>query len=216
MTKAKITVHRAIPLRTITKQRAVRHLIHSAARMILAGEDPFAIHLLIQSADKLLIDLTKKKGLKLTFDWAESAKPEFKRAMLSAYREASNFLKHADKDYDKTLQVGEIVKTNILQLGICIVNYHGLFGEWTDHMKLLFNVAKLVSPYEFAFPHQRGQFDAVLTKFQHMTLGEFLNAEMWDDPIVKLRLPNLASEKAEDLLDTRSLHNTKIIYLQGE
>lgn len=41
------------------KQEAVKHLLHAAIRLLGAREDPFAIHLLIQSADKLLIDLAK-------------------------------------------------------------------------------------------------------------------------------------------------------------
>jgi hypothetical protein len=54
---AKVT--RKLPQRTIGKKAAVRHLIHAAIRMTMANEDAFAIHLLAQSPDKLLIDLSK-------------------------------------------------------------------------------------------------------------------------------------------------------------
>jgi hypothetical protein len=204
------------PKRTITKQQAVRHLIHSAARMIAAAEDPFAIHLLIQSADKLLIDLAKKTGQTLAFNWGEFAKPEYRDALLNVIRETSNYFKHADRDHDATLHVGDIAKTNILQIGICIVNYRGLFGEWTDHMKLLFSAAKFVSPDGFVLPDQREKFDAIFLELKHGTLRGVLHSGMWDDPVIKTVLPNLASERAEDLQDTRSLYSTRISDMQKE
>ena len=108
-----------LPKRTITKQQAIRHLIHAAARMIAAREDPFAIHLLIQSADKLLIDLAKKRGQKL-FDWGQFAKPEYKKAVIEAIRETYNFLKHADKDHADRLHVASIARGNILQLALAL------------------------------------------------------------------------------------------------
>lgn len=64
--------------------------------MLAAAEDPFAIHLLIQSADKLLIDLSKKTGRKLVFTWDEFIKPEYKDALIEGVTETANFFKHAD------------------------------------------------------------------------------------------------------------------------
>jgi hypothetical protein len=209
MAKPKVKLPRHPPRRTLTKQRAVRHLIHAAGRMAAAGEDPFAIQLLIQSADKLLIDLAKKAGRKLPFTWNELIKPEYKDAVIETIRETSNFFKHADKDPDAELHVGEIALANILQIGLCIVNYHALFGEWTDHMKLLFNFAKVVWPDGFVMPDQRAQFDAMLPKIKNMTLAEFLRG-WWDDPFLKRALPNLDSERAEDLQDTQPLYGTHI------
>jgi hypothetical protein len=217
MARAKIKLPgRLPPKRTITKQQAVRHLIHSAGRMIAAREDPFAIHLLIQSADKLLIDLAKKTGPKLSFNWDEFVKPEYKDFVLGAIRETSNFLKHADRDHDSSLHVGDIAKTNILQIGICIVNYRGLFSEWTDHMRLMFNVAKLVSPSGFVLPDQREQFNAALQNIQNMTLAEYFEPNIWDDPRFRIVLPHLASEKAEDLQDTQPLYSTRISDMQKD
>jgi hypothetical protein len=162
------------PKRTMTKQEAVRHLIHCAARMLAAREDPFAIHLLIQSADKLLIDLAKRTGRKLVFTWDEFVKPEYKKMMIDSIRETSNFFKHADRDQDANLYVGGIAKTNFLQLGLCIANYRALFGGWTDHMQLLFSIVKFVAPDGFVPQDQRLEFDAYATK-QDMTLVELLD-----------------------------------------
>ncbi|MGB8631317.1 MAG: hypothetical protein WCD69_18350, partial [Xanthobacteraceae bacterium] len=146
MAKTKVKLSRSAPKRTITKQQAVRHLIHSAVRMICAGEDPFAIQLLVQSADKLLIDLAKKTKRKLPFAWGEFVKPQYENAVIATIRETSNFFKHADKDHDAALHVVDIALMNILQLSICVVNYAALFGEWTDHMKLAFFIGKVIIP----------------------------------------------------------------------
>ena len=101
----------------------------------------------------------------------------------------------------------EIAAANILQIGICIVNYHGLFGDWTDHMKLLFNVAKLVHRDSFVHVDQRLLFDASLSKIQSMTLAQYLSGWWDNDPLLKLVLPNLAAEQAEDLQDTTPLYD---------
>ena len=50
------------PRRTLDKREALRHLIHTAIRLIAEMGDPFAVHLLVHSADKILIDLAKQKA----------------------------------------------------------------------------------------------------------------------------------------------------------
>ena len=50
------------PRRYIDKKEGVRHVLHAAIRSVLNEEDPFAIHLLCQSAEKVLIDLLKNQG----------------------------------------------------------------------------------------------------------------------------------------------------------
>lgn len=57
------------PRRWLGKQEAIRHLTHSAIRLILKQEDPFAIYLIVHSADKLLIDVANKRGEQLNVDW---------------------------------------------------------------------------------------------------------------------------------------------------
>jgi hypothetical protein len=50
-------------------------------------------------------------------------KPDYKDALLKVYRETFNFLKHADRDHDQSLHVGDIALANVLQSGICIYNF---------------------------------------------------------------------------------------------
>ena len=210
MAKSKVVLPRRPPKRTLTKQQAVRHLIHAAARMLAAREDPFAIHLLIQSADKLLIDLSKKTGRKLAFEWGELIKPEYRDAVINGIRETSNFFKHADKDHESTLHVGDLVRTNLLQIAICAANYNAIFGKWTDHMKAIFSVAKVVFPNGLVPPDQRSTFETALSKIEGMTLAEYMNG-WWDDSIVRAVFPSIETEKAEDLQDTRPLYDTRIL-----
>ena len=96
MTKNQHTISRLPPERTLDKQEAVRHLIHAATRMLAAKEDPFAIHVLIQSADKLLIDLSRKLGRPVPFNWEQFIKPQYRKTFLEIHRETFNFFKHAD------------------------------------------------------------------------------------------------------------------------
>ena len=53
--KAKLPDDRT-PRRHLDKHEAIRHLIHSAIRLVMQAEDPFAVHLLVHSADKMLIE----------------------------------------------------------------------------------------------------------------------------------------------------------------
>jgi hypothetical protein len=209
MAKHKIKLSRQPPKRTLTKRNAVRHLIHSAVRLICAEEDPFAVHLLVQSADKLLIDLAKKTKRKLPFKWGEFVKPEYEAAIIATIRETSNFFKHADKDHDKALPVVDIAQMNILQLGICVVNFGALFGEWTDHMRLGLFIARVFHPDGFVRPNERERFDAMFTRVRNMTFAEFLSG-WWSEPLLKLTLPNLNREKAEDLQDNQPLFGTRL------
>lgn len=210
MTKAPTEIagiKRKQPRRRITKQQALRHLIHSAVRMIAAGEDPFAIHLIVQSADKILIDLSKKLGKPLTLEWTESVKEEFRKPLMIVFRETYNFLKHADTDHGETLHVGSIAETNILQLAVACANYHSLFGEWTDHMKLLFNFAKLVSPEGFVMEADRPTFEAVFPKLADMPFQEFFNLDLWTDPMTAIQFPKLGAERREDLQDNEAFYS---------
>jgi hypothetical protein len=192
----------------MTKQQALRHLIHSAVRMIAAREDPFAVHLIVQSADKLLIDLSKKHGKPLALEWTENIKEEYRSPLMIVFRETYNFLKHADTDHDDTLHVGAIAENNLLQLAVACANYHSLYGEWTDHMKLLFNFAKLVAPEAFVMQADRPTFDAVVPKLAGMQLQEFFNSDLWTDAMVAPAFPNLATERYEDLRDNKEFFAT--------
>jgi hypothetical protein len=191
---------RESPRRWLTKQQAVRHLIHAAVRLIVAGEDPLATHLVIQSADKLLVDLAPHTVAgKLPIDFTEIMEPEYKDALLRVYRETFNFLKHADRDHDQSLHVGDIALSNVLQLGICIYNFSGLSNEFTDHMRLGSIFARLAFPDGFVGKDQRAFHDQAVGSLGSFTLRQFLAAQR--SGAVTHLFPNLEAEREEDLQD---------------
>jgi hypothetical protein len=102
------------PKRYITKIEGVRHVLHSAIRCQLGGENPFAIHILAQSVERVLVDILKAENIPDPF--YSLIKPERKAEFFAAYREPVNFLKHADKDHDGLLPVYDIVRASDLAL----------------------------------------------------------------------------------------------------
>ena len=210
MAKAVLPIERGPPKRTITKKEALRHLVHAAIRMIAAQEDPFATHQIVQSADKLLFDLSEKLGKALALRWDEFVRPEYKTALLQIHRETFNFLKHADKDYDQELFVGEIAHSNVLQLGVCISNYHAIYGEWTEHMQVFFRLVSILSPNAFTGPVHDELRDNLMPKIGNMTLAQFFNSDLWSDDYARATGMKLNAERAQDLLDMREFHDSKI------
>lgn len=122
--------------RALDKREALRHLIHTAIRLIAEMEDPFAVHLLVHSADKILIDLAKQNGHNLRVDWEIYIKPEYQKEFFKRYRRTYNYFKHADRDFATCLPVHDIGMTNAINLFVTVENYVDMFGERTDHMVL--------------------------------------------------------------------------------
>jgi hypothetical protein len=117
------------PQRTLDKHEALRHLIHTAIRLIARMEDPFAVHLLVHSADKILIDLARQNGQELLVDWELYIKDEYHGEFFKRYRETYNYFKHAKRDLAADLPVRDIAMTNVMDLFITVVNYVHIFGE---------------------------------------------------------------------------------------
>lgn len=110
------------PRRTLDKQEALRHLVHSAIRLMVRMEDPFAVHLLVHSADKVLIDLAKQNGHELRVDWELYIKDEYHSEFFKRYRETYNYFKHADQDFATELPVRDIAMINVMNLFVTVVN----------------------------------------------------------------------------------------------
>jgi hypothetical protein len=120
----------------LNKQEAIRRLIHAAIRMLAAEEDPFAVHLLIQSADKTLIDVAKKLGKELRVDWELFIKDEHHKEFFSLHRAISNYMKHGDKDANDEIEIEDIQTRNLLDLYALIANYGATYDTKTRHMHL--------------------------------------------------------------------------------
>ena len=192
------------PRRTLGKREALRHLIHTAIRLIARMEDPFAVHLLVHSADKILIDLANQNGHELRVDWQLYIKDEYHDAFFKRYRETYNYFKHADRDFATDLSVRNIAMTNVMNLFITVVNYRHMFGECTHHMAL-FQIFIFALMPEIIVPTDIRGVELLkgLRDMQSMTPADFFQTfEEHPDA-----LPNFYPEVAKDVEDLTDFYH---------
>ena len=190
------------PRRTLDKRAALRHLIHTAIRLIARMEDPFAVHLLVHSADKILIDLAKQKGHELRIDWELYIKDEYHGEFFKRHRETYNYFKHADRDFATDLPVRDIAMTNAMNLFITVVNYGHMFGGViTDHMRLFLTFTVALMPQIIVPTDIRGvELLRGARDMQGMTPSEFF--EMFEGhPEALSKFYQEAAKDVEDLID---------------
>lgn len=193
------------------KKEAARHLLHSAIRMVMNQEDAFAIHLCIHSADKIIIDVSKKAGIELALNWEKYLRPERKKEAFSVIRETYNFLKHADNDWNSVLGVRDIVRSNTLALFACVLNYSAVFKEMTNHMQLMLLFTTLAHPTLVNRDAYPPDFEEKFEGIEHMTPIEFFEG------IQELQsvYPNLRAEKRADLADNENFYQTSFRDIQS-
>jgi hypothetical protein len=188
------------PRRTLNKQEAIRHLIHTAIRLTAKMEDPFAVHLLAHSADKMLIDLAKKRGRELRVDWEDHIKPEYHREFFERHRAAYNYFKHAARDFADDLPVHDIMRLNLMMLFIGVANYAELFKEITNHMTLLIVFAAALWPQLIRPNVEEGaQFLNGIRSFKNMTPREFFDT-FYENIGILPKYPAEASKDIEDII----------------
>jgi hypothetical protein len=212
----KTTTEPAPQKRTLNKQEAIRHLIHGAVRLMMIGGDPFVIHMLAQSADKLLVDVAKKTGKAHAVDVTEFVKPEKKKLFLEKYREIYNYFKHADLDFDKELSVKDIVRANIVVLFAVVQNYRAQYDVFTDHMFLLNMFVQAAMPGIFTTPTDEAraaEYAKLLGRISTVTPREFF-ATVYGN--TALYAPKFKEEDAEDRKDITDYYNTKFAELHKQ
>jgi hypothetical protein len=199
------------PRRMLDKREALRHLIHAAIRLIARMEDPFAVHLLVHSADKILIDLAKQKGHELRIDWELYIKDEYHDEFFKRHRETYNYFKHADLDFAADLPVRDIAMTNAMSLFITVVNYEHMFGERTHHMALFLTFATTLMPKIIVPTDIRGvELLKGVRNMQGMTPAEFFRTfEVHPE-----MLPNFYQEAAKDVEDLTDFYHLTFSELQ--
>jgi hypothetical protein len=192
------------PRRTLDKHEALRHLIHTAIRLIAGMEDPFAVHLLVHSADKILIDLAKQNGHELRVDWELHIKDEYHDDFFKRHRETYNYFKHADRDFATDLPVRDIAMTNVMNLFITVVNYEHMFGERTHHMALFESFIFTLMP-EIIIPTDIRGVELLkgARDMQSMTPADFFRT-LEEHPEA---LPNFYPEAAEDVEDLTDFYH---------
>jgi hypothetical protein len=111
-------------------------------------------------------------------------------------------------DNDQELYVGEIAHSNFLQLGVCIANYHAMFGVWTEHMQLFFKLLTILAPGAFSGPSMEAQMSQLIPKIEKMTIGKFFTTNLWSDEFAAITGSKLHVERAEDLQDTNAYYDS--------
>jgi hypothetical protein len=199
---------------SIDKQQGLRHVIHAAIRMSLDCEDMFAINMLGQAADKVLLDLLNHQKIEDPMQFEAHIVPERRNEFFRLYREASNFLKHANQDPTGMLTVYDLVEANEILLFANIVRYRRLFSPMTTHMQTYFACITLLHPGLIKWQDMGtigDEFRQGRRSFEHMTRKEVIGA------IKKLCFDNPAflNERAADLEQVRQSNQIRLSGLPG-
>jgi hypothetical protein len=203
---------RAPPRRHIDKQEAIRHLLHSAIRLVTKQEDPFAINLIVHSADKMILDVAKSRGEYPRMDRELYIKDEYHKDFFKRHRETCNYLKHAREDANAELPIHDIMMLNVMALFIAIANYAALFKEHTEHM-MLFNIFVMdLSPAIIGqqFP-QRDELLKSIAMSQTMTPRNFFESFEENSHM----LPRYYREVSKDLEDITDFYNLSFSELRA-
>lgn len=184
------------PSRTLNKQEAIRHMLHTAIRLFWDEEDPFAIHALVHAADVSLRDVAKKSGKELRVNWEDYIKPEYHREWFKLHRKTYNYFKHADSDFATDLPVNDMMTLNIMMLITSIANYETVFGSCTNHMWRFQFFALTLKPELIGreFP-QDDELRKAAGNIRTMTPREYFKHQEQQEPFPIYR------ERQEDLSD---------------
>jgi hypothetical protein len=132
------------PKYKIDKLESSRRTLHAAIRMVWANEDPLAINLLAQSADRLTADLMGQDS-DMLWDSPFVIK-KHKTELMRIIRDASNFLKHADRDPQRKLSIYDLQSQAEIAIFCGIVRYRELKNTISVHMKMYLGYYKLRYP----------------------------------------------------------------------
>lgn len=89
----------------VTKLEAAKRQLACAIRMFLAGEDPIAVHTLGHAALRIILDLSRQRGKgEALQSFEDVVRPEKRKQIWTLLARGANFLKHADRDADETLE----------------------------------------------------------------------------------------------------------------
>ena len=191
----------------LDKKRAIRHLIHAAIRLFMKQENPFAIHVIIHSADKMILDLAKKKGIEVTIDWQKGVSQQRLSQFFRQYRATYNYLKHADEDVFDELPGRDIMMANIKTICSASINYAMLFGEQTDHMKCFLIFVVTLLPGVKVFPGRLSMGKNLSDVPPSTTPKDFF-------AVVKDALPSFEAEATEDLKDVEHFYSSSLSELR--
>lgn len=114
----------------VSKLDAARRQLETVIRLYFFHCDPVSIHTLTAAAYNVIHDITARRGAEpmLVKDtMLEYVRPEHRKEFLGKISEAENFFKHADRDYEATLDFNPQM-SELLIIDACS-QYEKLTGE---------------------------------------------------------------------------------------
>ncbi len=128
----------------INKIEAAYRQAHTAIDLFFHDGDPISIHTLTAAAYNLLRDLTKGKKWMLKETLSDYVEAGYEKRALAAFNKYENFLKHADRDPEDSLEY-ETFPTEML-LWDCCSAYRRLTST-SPHPMICYNIwFKLANP----------------------------------------------------------------------
>ncbi len=121
----------------ISKLDAVKRQLETAIKLYFMSEDPVSIHTLTAAAYNVIRDINRQRGGKpliVKDQLPEHIKPEYVKDFRNKLNEAENFLKHADRDHDNSLDFYPD-QSELLMFDACLA-YWKLTGEEPPLFKL--------------------------------------------------------------------------------
>ena len=194
------------PDRLLRKEDGLRQVIHAAIRMTLGSEDAYGTHLLIRSAETVLSDLHKRKGMPDLFDLMSYVDPEFRPSLHAIHNETYNFLKHGHLSHDGEVPIHSIVLSNDVTLWMVSARFRNLFGYGTYHMSLYERLLQVIHP-NFLKWNSQSQIEEFITlrkRAEHLSRGELLGAAEFASRSDR----QFQTEKEEDLIDVKKANET--------
>jgi hypothetical protein len=196
-----IKVQRRPSDREIDKLQAIRHLLHASIRMLFWEEDPFALHIVSQSCDKLITDCIKQDNLHTTVEFARFVKPQYLRDFYDIYRTTYNYFKHANKDRYQKLEVRDIVIVNETEMLVNAARLNEVYRIYTCHMKYFSHYMQMVVPTDWL--KQQSFLEMARARFN---IGEHTRGEIMENMRIIISADqSFLSERNEDLTDIEAL-----------
>ena len=137
----------------ITKLQASKRQLETAIQLYFKHIDPISIHTLACAAYEILSDVNKaRNGSPMLMDGC-LIKDEYKKKYRKMIREPQNFLKHADKDPDRTLDFNPDVSTFFIYEGIS--KYQEITGEVSSLFRIFRGWYCAQNVEQFYFPENQ-------------------------------------------------------------
>src|SRR5579863_8307400 len=90
----------------LTKIDVAERQLRTAIELRFSGKDPVSIHTLAMAAFRVLKDVSEHQAGNSTVDILirDYIRPEHEKVFWAAISKASNFFKHADRDFDQEFE----------------------------------------------------------------------------------------------------------------